>query len=89
MRDLTDGAMELMKQAWKPSVPIRMLTVTAIHLSPASDAFEQVSLFDSEQDQQAEKREKLERTMDAIREKFGTGAIQFGKAAENEEEDTQ
>lgn len=88
MRDLTNGAMELINRTWKPPTPIRMLTVTAIHLSPASEAFEQVNLFDLEQRPQTEKREKLERTMDEIRGKFGADAIQFGKAAKTEEEET-
>lgn len=78
MRDLTRGAMELMNAAWKSPSPIRMLTVTAIYLSSADTACEQVDLFDTDQAPRRERQEKLESAMDAIRGKFGTDAIRFG-----------
>lgn len=85
MRDLTDGAMELVAASWKPPEPIRMLTITAINLSPEDVAFEQVDLFAGDSVPRKEKQEKLETTMDAIRGKFGTDAIRFGNPIKNEE----
>lgn len=78
MRELTEGAMELVGGAWKPPAPIRMLTVTAIYLTPADESFEQVDLFGAAFAPQKARQEKLESAMDAIRGRFGTGAIQFG-----------
>ena len=59
-----------------------MLTVTAIYLSDSDTAFEQVDLFQPGAIQNQEKQERIETAMDAIRSKFGAGAIQFGSAAD-------
>lgn len=85
MRDLSDGAMVLIDGMWKPPTPVRMLTVTAIYLSPSDMAYEQASLFDEEDLSQKERREKLENTMDNIRGKFGMDAIQFGATVKGKE----
>lgn len=59
-----------------------MLTVTAISLCEET-AEEQISLFTA--DLAAHDRgEKLERTMDTIREKFGASAITFGGVLGND-----
>ena len=78
MRDLTAVSMELVESIWKPPAPIRMLTVTAISLVPEDQAFQQVDLFSSAP--RSERQEKIEAAMDAIRGKYGMGAIQFGAA---------
>ena len=78
MRDLTAASMELVESIWKPPAPIRMLTVTAISLVPEDQAFQQVDLFSSAP--RSERQEKIEAAMDAIRGKYGMGAIQFGAA---------
>jgi len=78
MKDLTDGAVELLERAWTPPTPIRMLTVTAIHLTPDQQTYEQVDLFGESSHAQSQRQEKLEQTMDAIRGRFGSGVIQFG-----------
>ena len=87
MRDLTDGAMELMLSEWKPPSPIRMLTVTAINLVAADDAYEQMNLFEATTPLKKGRQEKLEQTMDSIRDKFGMGAIQFGATAGTKKEE--
>ena len=71
---LTQTAMELWRHNWNGYKPIRMLTVTAQNLV-CGDGEEQLSLFE---DTGAEKRKKqagLELAMDAIRQKYGYGAI--------------
>ena len=78
MKDLTEGATELLEKAWAPPTPIRMLTVTAIHLTPDQQTYEQVDLFGADNRRQDQRQEQLEKTMDAIRGRFGSGAIQFG-----------
>ena len=85
IRDLTETAMDLVNQIWKPPSPIRALTVTAIHLVPEGQAFEQVDLFTPVP--RKEKQEKLEGAMDQIRKKYGSGAIIFGAAQPEKEED--
>ena len=87
IRDLTDTAMELVNELWKPPAPIRALTVTAIHLVPEDEAYEQVDLFPAASAPHKEKQEKLEAAMDHIRGKYGDRAIIFGAAQPEKEED--
>ena len=87
IRDLTDNAMALVGELWKPPSPIRALTVTAIHLVQNDQAYEQVDLFTAAAAPKREKQEKLEAAMDRIRGKYGTGAILFGAAQPEKEED--
>nr|WP_325304515.1 DNA polymerase IV [uncultured Dysosmobacter sp.] len=85
IRDLTETAMALVDQLWRPPAPIRALTVTALHLTPEGETYEQTDLFGA-----APKKEKLERlegAMDQIRKKYGGGAIVFGAAQPEKEED--
>ena len=51
-----------------------MLTVTALKLVPEDRAVEQISLLEDNRPKR-EKRERLEKTLDNIREKFGHGSI--------------
>ncbi len=87
IRDLTDNAMALVGELWKPPSPIRALTVTAIHLVQDDQAYEQVDLFTAAAAPKREKQEKLEAAMDRIRGKYGTGAILFGAAQPEKKED--
>ena len=85
IRDLTETATDLVHQLWKPPAPIRAMTVTAIHLVPEGQAYEQVDLFTPVP--RKEKQEKLEGAMEQIRKKYGSGAIVFGAAQPEKEED--
>ena len=88
IRDLTEAALDLTGQLWKPPAPIRALTVTAIHLTSPDEAYEQVDLFTAPQAPKRKKQEQLEAAMDRIRSKYGADAISFGAVRpENEEED--
>ena len=88
IRELTAAAMALTNQLWKPPAPVRALTVTAIHLIPAGEAYEQVDLFTAGAAPQREKLEKIEAAMDRLRGKYGAGAISYGVArSEKKEED--
>ena len=55
--------------------PVRALTVTALYLLPQEEAGAQMDLFHGAQDQKRERLEKLAGAMDAIRAKYGKGAI--------------
>ena len=87
IRDITQAAMDSTALLWKPPTPIRALTVTAIHLVREGEAYEQVDLFDAAAAPQKERQEKLEAAMDRIRGKYGAGAISFGAAHTEKEED--
>jgi DNA polymerase-4 len=72
-RDLAREALALVRANWPPGRPIRMLTVTALALTNEPFAVQQ-SLFD-DAPQPDPRREALERSLDAIRAKYGKGAI--------------
>lgn len=74
---ISETAVSIIRKSWQIDKPIRMLTITAINLCDENQA-QQLSLFSSE-NVNAEKGEKVERAMDDIRKKFGTGAITFGR----------
>ena len=80
--EIRDHVMDLIRKSWKLNDPIRLLTVTGINLRPENEAV-QLSLFDTV-DQRREKNEKMERTMDSIRQKFGGGAITYGGLMRND-----
>lgn len=74
-RELTQAALEILSANWKPGAPIRAITVTAQNLIPASEAAEQLGLFDSQDPRRRDKVETLERVMDGLREKYGRDAL--------------
>ena len=74
-REITQAAMELLRQSWNPKAPVRALTVTAQSLLPAHMAAEQLDLLTPDAAPRRDKVEKLERAMDGIRDKYGKGAI--------------
>lgn len=78
MREITDAALELVKAAWKAPDPIRLLSVTATHLTSARETYEQLDLLSSAQD--TGKQEAVEDAMAKIRQKFGKNAISFARS---------
>ena len=87
MRDLSAAALSLVEELWKPPQPIRALTVTAIHLTPEEETYEQANLFTPPETPDRKRREQLEAAMDGIRRKYGGRAIAFGTAPPEEMED--
>ena len=73
--DFAGIAMELIEASWNFTAPIRALTLTASNLVPEGESVEQLDLFQTGSSARRERRETLERTMDAIREKYGGKAI--------------
>ncbi len=80
--DLRTAAMELIRRSWTMDEPIRLITLTGIHLCPENEAV-QLSLFESEEKGRS-KTEQMERTMDSIRQKFGGAAITYGGLMKND-----
>lgn len=72
--------MELQRGCWTMERPVRALTVTAIALIPEEEAAAQQTLFPSGGEEKRARLERLARTTDAIRAKYGQGAI--GMASE-------
>ena len=74
-RELTRAAVDIVERCWRSGAPIRALTVTAHNLIPEGEAAEQLGLFDAQAPRRRDKVERLERTMDAIRDKYGQNAL--------------
>lgn len=80
--EIGEAALELIRQNWSLTAPIRLLTITGIQLREEDEA-EQLSIF-AAQNEKREKQEKVERTIDTIRERFGGHAITFGGLVKND-----
>jgi len=74
-RELFAAAMELAQSHWNMNHPVRAITVTGIYLISADEAGAQMTLLDRGEGERRDKLEKLDRTMDAIRRKYGADAI--------------
>ena len=76
-------AMELIKKNWNLNNPIRLITVTGIGIVGDED-YEQMNFLDNLESGDADKGEKIEKTMDEIREKYGKSSIQIGRIVGND-----
>ena len=85
MRDIWETAQELARQIWKAPTPIRAMTVTALYVTEDGQAYRQLDLLGQASTKRSERQEKLESAVDAIREKYGGGAIRFGQAQRHTE----
>ena len=82
MKEIEDAALELLQSAWKAPTPVRLLSVTAIHLTEQQETYEQLDLLGAPPASQ-EKQEAVESAMAKIRAKYGKGAIGYAKPQEN------
>ena len=82
MKEIEDAALELLQSAWKAPTPVRLLSVTAIHLTEQQETYEQLDLLGAPPASQ-EKQEAVESAMAKIRAKYGKGAIAYAKPQEN------
>lgn len=80
--DIFKTSMEIITSSWNSRKPIRLLTITAINLCDEDESV-QLSLFGNNLETK-EKSEKVERTMDDIRAKFGDKSITFGRILKND-----
>ena len=81
-KTLAQESWALVQANWPGGKPIRMLTVTALALTEEPFAVQQ-SLFD-DAPKADPRREKLEQSLDAIRNKYGRGAIAPGSTLRTE-----
>ncbi len=80
--EISDVTMELILSNWKIGVPIRLLTITGINLIDEKENV-QLSMF-TEENENHQAEENLERTMDLIRSKFGSEAVGFATTLDND-----
>lgn len=80
--EIRKNAMDIIRSSWRLQDPIRLLTVTAINLVDETES-EQLSLF-TDINGGRENSESIERTMDAIRSKFGDSSISYGQILGND-----
>lgn len=77
-KEITDISMELIRSCWREKAPIRAITITGAHLTPSEQTIEQLTIFGDEYNLNKEKLEKLDNTVDKIREKYGRQIIGLG-----------
>ncbi|MEG2118999.1 MAG: DNA polymerase IV, partial [Pseudoflavonifractor sp.] len=83
-RDISDAALELIAASWNLRAPIRALTVTGQNLMEEAQASEQLDLFSADAVPRRDRLERLEHTVDKIRDKFGGSAITFASAVKEQ-----
>lgn len=74
-REIGQASLCLIRECWNPKAPIRALTITGQNLVSEGETTEQLDLFSAGSSPQKQKRERLERVMDGIRTRFGSGSI--------------
>ena len=80
-KEITDKAMEIVRRSWNMRNPIRMLTVTGSGIVNEGENF-QIGFFDEEN--KNPKREKLEKALDSIRDKYGKDAVKNANIINND-----
>ena len=84
-REISDAAMQIIKDFWVLGKPIRSITVTAQSLSSSSNISEQIDIFaDDSSEATREKLRRGEQVVDAIKERFGQEAIVRGAIIEGD-----
>ena len=89
--EIREAVMDLIKASWNMKSPIRMLTITGTNLVASDEVNEQIAMFQSDSIKH-ERGEKLEKTIDNIRNKYGLKSIKIANTMKtdiilNENED--
>ena len=77
-REITEAAMQLIRNSWKVGAPIRSIAITGANLIPEDYATEQLDLFDTSIYMRRERTRKIASAIDSIRDKYGKESISFG-----------
>jgi len=78
-QDLYEAACYLLKKHWNGSRPIRLAGISLSQFD-GEDQVRQISLFDcGDHNQGIRKSSQIDETLDAIRARFGSGCVTFGK----------
>ena len=81
--EIKNAAMEIIKSFWDLNKPIRQITITGINLV-SEDEDQQLSFFAAASQENRDKTDSIERTMDDIRAKFGKASITYGQILGND-----
>lgn len=74
-KEISDVAYDILLNEWSRGKPIRMITVSATNLVRRDMFADQISLFEDTNNPKREKNQKIEETVDNIRQKFGNDSI--------------
>ena len=80
-REVYETSKRLLSELWTDRRPLRLLSVALTNLTK-EDHGAQLSLFGEEGHQNRARDQKLDKTVDALRSRFGSGIIQRGTVAE-------
>lgn len=83
-KELNDAAMELIFSFWNLKAPVRMLSLAGTSLVPADAPGEQLCFFEPGRTDARHKEQKLETTLDSIRERFGPDSVMLGGLMKDE-----
>ena len=81
-RELFQASWELLSRNWNFANPIRMLTVTALSITDEPFAVQQSFFEDAPKPDP--RREKLEKSLDSIRQKYGSAAVTPASLVKNQ-----
>jgi DNA polymerase-4 len=80
--EISNAAFKMFLDSWDIKKAVRLLTLTGISLCSENEN-EQLSLF-VEDNEVRNKKEKIERTLDDIRHRYGDSSISFGRVIDND-----
>lgn len=73
-----ETAKKLLSEMWQNHKPLRLMSITLSNLTKDKTAGVQMSLFGEAENLNNERNEKLDKTLDSIRGRFGSGIVQRG-----------
>ncbi len=76
-REILGQSMALVESCWNWNAPVRAIRITASGVLPEEEVGEQLDLFAPQGAEKRGRQEKLERTMDALRARYGGEMIGF------------
>lgn len=76
-------AKQLLAELWKDHRPLRLMGISLTDLTKENAAGVQLSLFGEEQKLDSERDEKLDKAIDAIRGRFGSGSVKRATVMKN------
>ena len=81
-REVYDTARALLRELWKDKRALRLIGISLTGLARGEE-HEQISLFEDPKDPNREKSAKKDKTVDALRSKYGADIIQRGSVLQS------
>lgn len=76
-KDVYETAKQLLSELWKDRRPLRLMSIALTNLT-TEEPGEQMSFFGEDSGETRQRNEKLDRAVDALRNKFGSDIVQRG-----------